>query len=142
MLRFQKITAVYPEFESAFRKQYPDHASLPYDEIYQRLIAACYAWSDYFARYLGELGYEAQEFFANFELLQKAWAREHGVGFSRRNWVNEIALAQIKAFQPDVLFLEDLYVSDAGFRARAREVCQHPGKIIGWRAAPTSDYQI
>ena len=142
MLRFQKITAVYPEFESAFRKQYPAHDSLSYEEIYQRLIAASYAWSDYFARYLGQLGYQAAEFFANFELLQKAWARENGVRFTRRNWVNELALAQIKSFQPDILFLEDLYVSDADFRARAREACKHPIKIIGWRAAPTDDYLI
>jgi spore maturation protein CgeB len=142
MIRFQKITTIYPEFEVPFRKQYPDYARLSYHEIYDRLIAACYGWSDYFSKYLGQLSYEAQELFANFELMQKAWAKENGVRFSRRNWIKEISLAQIKAFQPEVIFLEDLYVCDVDFRAQARAVCRRPVKIIGWRAAPTDDYRI
>lgn len=142
MIRFQKITTIYPEFVVPFRKQYPDYARLSYDELHERTIAACYGWSDYFAKYLGRLGYEAQELFANFELLQKTWARENGVRFTRRNWIKEISLAQIKAFQPEVIFLEDLYVCDGDFRAQARGACQRPVKIIGWRAAPTEDYSI
>lgn len=142
MFRFQKIATIYPEFAVPFRKQYPDYSRLSYQEIYDRLIAACYGWSDYFSKYLGRLGYEAQELFANFELMQKAWARENGVSFTRRNWIKEISLAQIKAFQPDVIFLEDLYVCDGDFRAQARDVCKRPVKIIGWRAAPTDDYSI
>lgn len=141
-MRFQKITTIYPEFAIPFKKQYPDYARLSYQELYERLIAACYGWSDYFSKYLGGLDYETHELFANFELLQKAWAAEHGVGFTRRHWIREISLAQIKAFQPDVLFLEDLYVCDADFRAQARDACQKPVKIIGWRAAPTEDYGI
>ena len=142
MIRFQKITTIYPEFAVPFRKQYPDYASLAYDELHERLITACYGWSDYFAKYLGQRGYEAQELFANFELLQKAWARENGVRFTRRNWLQEITLAQVKAFQPDVLFLEDLYVCDGDFRAQVRDECKRPVKIIGWRAALTEDYGV
>jgi spore maturation protein CgeB len=142
MIRFQKITTIYPEFAVPFRKQYPDYSRLSYHEIYDRLIAACYGWSDYFSKYLGQLSYEAQELFVNFELMQKAWAKENGVRFSRRNWIREISLAQIKAFQPDVIFLEDLYVCDGDFRAQARDVCKRPVKMIGWRAAPTDDYSI
>jgi spore maturation protein CgeB len=142
MIRFQKITTIYPEFAVPFRKQYPDYARLSYQELYDRLIAACYGWSDYFSNYLGQLGYEAQELFANFELMQKRWAKENGVKFSRRTWIKEISLAQIKAFQPDVIFLEDLYVCDGDFRTQARAVCRRPVKIIGWRAAPTGDYNI
>ncbi|MDX6305575.1 MAG: spore maturation protein CgeB, partial [Blastocatellia bacterium] len=142
MIRFQKITTIYSQFEDAFRKQYPDYAPLSYQELYDRLIADCYSWSDYFSKYLTPLGYEAQELFANFELMQKAWARENGVKFSRRDWIKEISLAQIKVFQPDVIFLEDLYVCDGDFRAQARDVCKRPVKIIGWRAAPTDDYSI
>lgn len=142
MFRFQKITTIYPGFEISFRRQYSDYASLSYNTIYQRLIAESYGWSDYFAKNLRLRGYEAEENFANFESLQKAWAREHGVRYSRRNWIKDISLAQIKAFQPDVLFLEDLYVSDIDFRARARELCKPSLKMIGWRAAPTDDYAV
>jgi spore maturation protein CgeB len=142
MPRFQKITTIYPEFEIAFRRRCLDYGSLGYGEIYEQLMAQFYGWSDYFAKNLRLRGYEAQENFVNFEVLQKAWAREHGVDYSRRNWLSEISLAQIRKYQPDILFLEDLYVSDADFRARAREVCRPALKIIGWRAAPTDDYTL
>jgi len=142
MPRFQKITTVYPEFELALRRQNPDYARLSYQQIYELLIAQSYGWSDFFARNLRLRGYEAEEQFINLEILQKAWANEHDVRFSRRNWVSEIALAQIKKFQPDVLFLEDLYVSDADFRAHVRAISKPALRMIGWRAAPTADYTI
>lgn len=142
MPRFQKITTIYPEFELAWRRQTPDYARLGYQQIYELLIAQSYGWSDFFARKLKLRGYEAEEHFANFEILQKAWAKENDVRFTPRHWVNEIALAQIRKFQPDVLFLEDLYVSDADFRAGVRAVSKPTLKMIGWRAAPTDDYTI
>jgi hypothetical protein len=142
MPRFQKITTVYPEFELALRRQNPDYARLSYQQIYELLIAQSYGWSDFFARNLRLRGYEAEEQFINLEILQKAWAKENDVRVSRRNWVNEIALAQIKKFQPDVLFLEDLYVSDADFRVQVRAISKPALRMIGWRAAPTADYLI
>ncbi len=142
MPRFQKITTIYPEFEAALRRQNPDYARLSYQQIYDLLIEQSFGWSDFFARNLRLRGYEAEEHFANCEILQRAWANENGIRFNGRQWVNEIALAQIKKFQPDVLFLEDLYVSDAEFRARARAASKPTLKIIGWRAAPTDDYTI
>lgn len=140
--KFQKITTIYPEYAGVFHEKNPNCARLSYQEVYQQLIDEFYGWADYFGKYLGLAGYQTQELFANLEVLQQAWAKENGVRFSRRNWLREIVLAQVRAFQPDILFLEDLYVFDRDFRQELRGQCKRPVKMIGWRAAPTEDYGV
>jgi len=138
--RFQKFTTIYPEFVQPFVSQHPDFDRLSYVELYDRYIQQHYGWADYYARNFEALGHEAQEVFVNFEYLQKLWAKEHGVKYTRRGWLYEIVLAQVKAFQPTVIFLEDTYVLDLAFRQQLRDACAKPVILVGWRAAPTEDY--
>jgi hypothetical protein len=138
--RFQKFTTVYPTFLRQFLDDNPGYEGLSYQELYDRLVATRYAWANYFAKYLRALGHEAQDLFASVEPLQKAWARENGVAYGEESWLYDIVLAQVKAFRPDVLYLQDLYLFDRDFRRRAREVCGEDVLIIGWRAAPTEDF--
>src|SRR5262245_26420320 len=118
--RFQKFTTVYPEFVQPFVSQHPDFHRLGYAELYHRYIQQHYAWADYYARNFENLGHEAQEIFVNFEPLQRLWAKEHDVNCTRRGWLYEIVLAQVKAFQPTVIFLEDTYIFDRPFRQQLR----------------------
>jgi len=138
--RFQKFTTIYPEFVQPFVSQHPDYDRLTYAELYDLFIQQHYGWSDYYARNFEALGHEAQEVFVNFEHLQKLWAKEHDVSYTRRGWLYEIVLAQVKAFQPTVVFLEDTYIFDRAFRQQLREACKQPVTLVGWRAAPTEDY--
>jgi hypothetical protein len=140
--RFQKFTTVYPAFLRQFLDDNPDHGSLSYQELYDRLVGTRYAWANFFAKHLQALGNEAQDLFASVEPLQKAWARENGVAYGEDSWVYDIVLAQIKAFRPDALYLQDLYLFDRDFRRRVREVCGEKIVIIGWRAAPTDDFGV
>src|ERR1700674_3891002 len=110
--RFQKIATVYPECGAQFCERVPNHQNLSYQELYEEFIEEHDGWSDYYRRRLQALGNESQEIFASLEPLQKAWAREHGERYSQRGWLKEIVLAQVKAFQPDVIFLQDLYIFD------------------------------
>ena len=138
--RFQKFTTIYPEFVQPFASRLPDYDRLGYFELFGKYIQQHYGWSDYYARNFEALGHEAQEVFVNFEHLQKLWAKEHDVKYTRRGWLYEIVLAQVKAFQPTVIFLEDTYIFDLAFRRQLRELCRLPVTIVGWRAAPTEDY--
>src|SRR6266850_2404222 len=113
--RFQKLTTIYPEYLQRFLSDHPDATQLPYEELYDRYVGTHFGWADYYPRHLKALGNEAQEVFTSFEALQKAWAEEHGVRYDQRNWFKQILFAQVRAFQPDVLFLEDLYRFDSGF---------------------------
>lgn len=140
--KFQKFTTIYPECTKQFLANNPGYQSLSYQQLYERFVAGHYGWANYFARNLSTLGCEAQDLFADVEPLQKAWARERGVDYRLDTWRQDIVLAQAKSFRPDVIFLQDLYFFDAGFRQQLREACGSGVLMIGWQAAPTNDYSV
>ncbi len=140
--RLQKFTTVYPNFITQFLNENGDYASLSYSELYERFAASHYGWANYYAKALNNLGVEAEDVFVNIEPLQKAWAKEHGVEYSRDNWQRDIILAQVKSFRPDVIYLQDLYYFDANFRKQLRETGGKRLLMLGWQAAPTQDYSL
>jgi spore maturation protein CgeB len=140
--RFQKFATVDQEYLRQFKSQFPDYKNLSFDELHERFVNTHYGWANYFSRHLNALGNEAQDMFSSFEALQRIWAKENGLPHNNGNWLEDIALSQVRAFQPDVLMLEDLYLFGRNFREKARQVCRRPLIIIGWRAAPTEDYSV
>ena len=140
--RFQKVTTTDYSYLQPFLAQYPNYKQLSYREFYDLYKQRCAGWHNNFSAHLPKLGYEAQDICVNFEYLQKLWAKENGVQYSNDNWLKEITTAQVKAFRPDVMFLDDLYFTDTSFRQFLREVSPTPVKMIGWRAAPTTDYSV
>lgn len=138
--RFQKFTTVYPAFLRQFLAGNPGYERLSYRELYDRFVGTRYGWANFFASHLQALGNEAQDLFASVEPLQKTWAREHGVRYGEETWLRDIVLAQVKAFRPEVLFLQDLYLFDRDFRQQLRAACGGEVLLLGWRAAPTQDF--
>ena len=63
-------------------------------------------YSDSFSRSMIKLGNDALEIIYDFEMLQKSWAHENGVSYSEDSWKEEILLAQIKSFRPEVLHFQ------------------------------------
>lgn len=139
-IRFQRLTTVYPEFAERFLIAQGDVEDLTYAGLYARLVAARFAESDYHARHMRALGHRAENCFLSLEPLQRKWAAENGAAFRDKQWLADIAVEQVRKFQPDVLFLDDLYVIDRPLRNRLRRACQSRPLLIGWRAAPTNDY--
>ncbi len=140
--RFLKIQTDEQFYLRPFLALHPEYKTLSYDELFKVYIRDCCGWQLNYPTYLAKLGNEADKICINFEFLQKQWAKEHGVKYDRKDWLKQIVAAQLKAFKPDVLLLDDLYVLDADFRRFLRESCPNPVKIIGWRAAPTVDYSV
>src|SRR2546430_16154948 len=105
--RFQKFTTIYPIVTQRLLSRLPDCQQLSYRDLYDAVAGLYFAWSDYYVRHMRDLGHKAENVFADVEPLQKAWAKEHGVKWSAGNWLREIALAQVREFQPQVIFIED-----------------------------------
>jgi spore maturation protein CgeB len=141
-MRFQKFTTVYPVFIHQFLANNPDYKSLSYQELYTRFIHTRYGLANFFTRHMEALGHEAEDLIASFEPLQKAWAREKGIKYGEDTWMRDIVLAQIKAFRPDILYLDDLYFFDLDFRRYLRTAYDQPVRIIGWIASPLSDFTV
>jgi glycosyltransferase involved in cell wall biosynthesis len=140
--RFQRITTTDYSYLQPFLARNPQYKNLNYRELYDFYIRRCDGWHSNYSAHLPKLGYETEDICVNFEHLQKLWATEHGLNYNSDNWLREIVTAQVKAFRPEVIFLDDLYVTDADFRKFLREICPNPVKIVAWHASPTQDYSL
>jgi spore maturation protein CgeB len=125
-VRVLVVDTYYPTFLAAHYAASPGLQRRSYEEQRDALMARRFGTSDAYSYHLRRLGHEATEIVANSEPLQLAWAREHGVArkllrraggilpgpgraLARRSILVGVALAQIERFQPDVVYLQDLW---------------------------------
>ncbi|MCW5296895.1 glycosyltransferase family 1 protein [Herbaspirillum lusitanum] len=118
------------------------------------LLEAAFGTSDFYSRHLNEMGHEVIDVIANCVPLQDTWARENAVPFSafalklpHRTFrlpvigrrlaalpgLMEVAIAQIRAFKPDVLYCQDLSFFPGDV---LRELKKDVGLIVGQIACP------
>jgi hypothetical protein len=140
--RFQKFTSVYPAFVHQFLAGNPGYKEFSYQELYDKFVNTQYGLSNFYEKHMKALGNEGQDIFASFGHLQKLWAEENDLRYEGTEWLKSIVLAQVKSFQPDVLYLQDLYLFDRNFRRQLREALEKRVIMIGWRAAPTKDFTV
>lgn len=148
------LDTYYPRF---LQTQYVGNAGLgnrPYAEQRERLLDAVFGTSDFYSRHLNEMGHDAQDLIVNCVPLQAAWARENKVAFSALalkvphrlfrvpvvgRWLAglpglvEIAVAQIQASRPDVLYCQDLSFFPPDVLAKLRPYVK---LIVGQIACP------
>ena len=129
-MRIVLLDTYYPRFLSARYAADPALAQQSYAVQQQCLLAQLFGTSDFYSRHLKALGHEAEDLIVNCTPLQKTWARENGVAISELAlnlpqpalrlpvigpWLSalpglvEVAMAQIKAARPDVLYCQDLW---------------------------------
>jgi len=90
-----------------------DLAEASYDEQWRTLMSTCFGTADSYSHHLGELGHSAHEVIANCEPLQAAWLRENSKRarpprIRRIPQSDLVVLAQAAAFDPDVVYLQNL----------------------------------
>lgn len=128
-MRVAIVDSYYLRFLSTLYREKSELRYASYESQIRDLLATNFGTSDYYSRHLNDLGCEAQDLIVNCVPLQKRWAREHGIATSflamhmpRRTfrlpvvgyWLSslpglmEVAIAQIKAFKPDVLYSQDI----------------------------------
>lgn len=123
------VDTYYPAFLARFYAQQGGLAEADYPTQLQTLLNACFGTSDFYSRHLNALGCEAQDLVVNCVPLQQAWARANNVPLSQLALkvphrlfrvpilgklladlpgLMDVAIAQIKAAKPDVLYCQDL----------------------------------
>ena len=154
-MRFLIADTYYPAFLRDFYAARPVLSSQPYAVQWQTLMDTCFGTSDFYSSHLRELGHEAEEVVPNCEPLQRQWAAEHGVALDetlhysvqlrrkivpwvrripRDNWFFTILEAQVKASQPDILYVQDMHALPPFF---LRAVRPYVKRIVGQIASPT-----
>jgi spore maturation protein CgeB len=138
-MRLIRITTNYSVYLDNFYASLPPLTDQPYAEQYRALMDDCFGWSDSWTQALGKLGLEVWEPVGNAEFQQKAWADEHGFAYDQDFWLTDIVSAQVRDFQPDILFVTDYHTYRREFLDYLRAVAPSIRMIIGWCGAPYSD---
>ena len=121
-MRVAVVDTYYPAFVTEHYAARPGLAARPYEEQLRSLMERQFGTSDAYSHELRGLGHEAADFVVNVPELQKAWRREQG---ARRGWLVDVpgrigaaarqaflhgtARAQIAAFDPEVVYVQDLW---------------------------------
>ena len=150
--------AILDTYYAKFLKQYyhinPGLNRQDFEFQRSALLKASFGTSDFYSRHLTMMGHEVVDLIANCVPLQDSWARENKISFNplilklrHRTFglpiigrrlaalpgLVEVAIAQIKAFNPDVLFCQDLsfFPGDS-----LREIKKDVKLIVGQIACP------
>jgi spore maturation protein CgeB len=141
-VRVLVVDTYYPAFLAAHYAANPGLEHRSYEEQSSALMARRFGTSDAYSYHLRQLGHEAVEIVANCDSLQLAWAREHRQehklvlggrlvparirAVARRANLVSVALAQVDAFQPDVVYLQDLWF----FGTRTLASLRRSGRLV------------
>jgi hypothetical protein len=125
-VRVLVVDTYYPAFLDSHYAERPGLEDAPYDEQLASLIERGFGTSDAYSFYLREQGHDARDTIVNCLPLQRAWARERGAALGRvlgplaaaptrlgvagrQALLHAVTHAQIRAFRPDVVYLQDLW---------------------------------
>ena len=144
-LRILLLDVHYPPFLERF---YAAHAGLeqrPYEEQLETMMGAFFGKGDAYSRFLTARGHETMDVVGNCAELQLRWATERRGSVpsstrlgrkGRSHALRRIVLAQVEAFDPDVVYVFDLnFLRDGQLRALRRAGRLVVGQIAS--AAPS-----
>lgn len=148
-MRIAVVDVYYPSFLHELYGKRPDLASQGYERQLSGVMDAFFGTADSFSHHLRELGHEAIDLVANCEPLQRRWAEDRGLlrierravallpgraaQLAHRHAQRRVALAQIDAFEPDVVYCHNL----AFFTRRELDRLRAAGRlVVGQIASP------
>lgn len=131
--RFQRIESTSQGYIQWFYARHPDLSGKSYAEQYAALMYDGSERADFHSTALrDQFGYETDEIVGNAGPMQKQWALEHGITYGEQTWMSDIALAQVKAFAPEVLYASSwLEAFGPDFVKRCRAACPSIKMVIG-----------
>jgi spore maturation protein CgeB len=138
-MRLLKITTFYPSYLQYYYHKHPTLAAKSFAEQKAALDYDAFGWADYWTNALTPLGYDVMELTYNIEPMQRAWAREHSIRDSDSIGLKEILIAQIKKFQPEILWFDD---SDVNLLKQIRYEIPSIRLVLGWSGSAINKSNI
>lgn len=158
-MRITLLDTYYPRFLATHYATCKGLAFETYAEQTQALIDQMFGTSDFYSRHLRSMGHDAQDLIGNCIPLQQKWAQENSIPYNYLSlklpqrlsrlpvighWLSalpglvDIAVEQIKAIRPDVLYCQDLWFLSP---RKLSEVRQFVKLIVGQIASPLPSYE-
>lgn len=105
-MRVLIVDTCYDSFLESHYRSRPGLQKATYDEQWRALMETHFGTADAYSHNLAKVDVAAHELVVNAEPLQRAWAREHGAVLEG----DSLVLEQVRWFQPDVVYLQNLGV--------------------------------
>ena len=128
-MKFLRITSVNSNCIKDIYSKHPGLSEKPFVEQKEILDYHAIEWSDFWSHALRPLGYEVMEVILNAEQLQRTWARENLHPDPSSMNLEEIAFAQAKKFEPEVIWFED---NSERLLKRIRSNIPSVRRVLGW----------
>jgi SAM-dependent methyltransferase len=123
------VNTYYESFLNAHYKQDPSLSAATHEKQKNSLYETWFGESDFYSRGLESYGWQTTDLIVNCQPLQRAWTLEHGVKASGI----DVAIEQIKAERPNVVYIHDLSLATSEFINRIRS---YADVIVGQIASP------
>jgi spore maturation protein CgeB len=154
------VDTYYPAFLDATYKSSIMGGVISYQKQLDQLLDQSFGTADFYSRHLNALGCEACDLIVNCAPLQSAWSQEQGSHFrhlffsipprayrapllgqllARLPRLLDVAIDQIRAFQPDVLYCQDLHLFPPKVLASLRPFTK---LIVGQIASPLPPHEF
>lgn len=135
-MKVQLLTIYYEPFLWNFYELNPHWENFSYHELQQLLLNEMYADTGAFHHYFISAGNQCEIIISNCEPLQKKWAKENKIVYSEENWQLEIAAEQVKAYKPDIFYLESVFNFYGYF---VQKIKPYTKAIVSWISTPFSN---
>jgi spore maturation protein CgeB len=130
--RLLNISSMYPGYLESFHNKHPQIASLSYIEHQALLLNDTTEFAGSYYRNFKRLGIEADCIITNYTSLQNKWRSENGV-ISRDT--QKIIFEQVKSYNPDVLWVEDLNHINSSWLEHIRTEIKRIKLIVAYHCA-------
>lgn len=146
------IDTYYSKFLTSLRNTFPNLSKKSYEEQKQLLLNQFFGTSDFFSHGLRKNGWIANDIIANDEILQRRWVEEKNIKVNnsgliaklqslpyihrllgKPTWTQEIALAQVIDFKPDIVYMQDLSILNPDTLKKVKKHCK---LLVGQIACP------
>ena len=127
-MRVVFCSSYYPEYLDFFYRKNPRLVNAPYQEQMNALQTDfCGGWPS-FTRNFNEIGADAKLIIPNCKPLQRAWAAENKINFTK-DWSFRLPLEQVKKIRPDIFFISSMFDYYSEF---LNEIKKMTPNVFGW----------
>jgi len=142
MIRLQKISSFDPQYLKQFYSQNPGIENAEYSFQLTYLLKDRYGWSDFWKSNLERTGrFVVDEVVINADALQRSWEKAHSIPLNSGTPLLDIVRAQVRAFQPNILFTHDFSFITPAFRKSIRHLAPSIQLIIGYDGTSRNNKQ-
>ncbi|MBK7627771.1 MAG: glycosyltransferase [Bacteroidales bacterium] len=127
------ISTMYPGYLESFRSRFDSSENMPYAAHYDLLLEDTTEFAGAYTKTFSDLGLETKCVIANSHDLQTKWKLENG---NKSDKPEQVLFEQVKKFQPDVLWIENLSFTDTSWLENIRNKVKSISLIIAYHCSP------